>query len=405
MTIFRRHRSLLAGGLWAVAVVGSLALVWQRALHNLEHIDFRNSNFVFFWLAGRMVLAGQNPYDAVAWLANHDLFDIAWRPNQIFPYPLPLAVFLAPLGILRLPLAYFLWQIVSAILILACIAILLVKSRQTRVSVLFVPLAIFALYYGPVLLTLQIGAMGAFTLVALVGGILALEHRKSFLAGSCLALTMLKPPQGVPILLLAAAWLVARRDWQALLGILSGGLLLLIAGVSIDPAWPVKFLGAGRAVLDRTLGMQSNMLGFAYLACSDSRLCMWAGGLAASALILGAGCWLLWRQADQIGAREAFTLIIPLSFVSALYLWSYDQVLYVIPVVWIVVQLLARTRSYAAPLIFLVALTIISLWALLVQATTRLDLLSGGTTVIVLGAYTWIRLHGPQAEEKAARVA
>jgi hypothetical protein len=355
MTIFRRHRSLLAGGLWAVAVVGSLALVWQRALHNLEHIDFRNSNFVFFWLAGRMVLAGQNPYDAVAWLANHDLFDIAWRPNQIFPYPLPLAVFLAPLGILRLPLAYFLWQIVSAIFILA--------------------------------------------------GILALEHRESFLAGSCLALTMLKPPQGVPILLLAAAWLVARRDRPALLGILSGGLLLLIAGVSIDPAWPVKFLGAGRAVLDRTLGMQSNMLGFAYLACSDSRLCMWAGGLAASALILGAGCWLLWRQADQIGAWEALTLIIPLSFVSALYLWSYDQVLYVIPVVWIVVQLLARTRSYAPPLIFLVALTIMSLWALLVQATTRLDLLSGGTTVIVLGAYTWIRLHGPQAEEKAARVA
>ncbi|MFH1184005.1 MAG: hypothetical protein V1755_03060 [Chloroflexota bacterium] len=89
----------------AISIVTLLVLAtafYQRAANNLSRIDYGNSNFVFFWIAGRMVLSGENPHDSAQWLEQHDANNVTWRPNQIFPYPLPLAFRLAPLGLVSL---------------------------------------------------------------------------------------------------------------------------------------------------------------------------------------------------------------------------------------------------------------------------------------------------------------
>lgn len=70
---------------------------------------------------------------------------------------------------------------------------------------------------------------------------------------------------------------------------------------------------------------------------------------------------------------------------STIYLWAYDQIPYIIPIVWIIGTLVERTKSYIHAFIFLIVLELFSFYALAQQALTDKDLWSLGTTVVVLG--------------------
>jgi hypothetical protein len=373
----------IAGILFTVIILGTV--FYLRAMQNLSTQDYKNSNFFFFWLSGRMVLTGENPYDQTQYLAGHDAYGVTWRPNKIFPYPLPLALFMAPLGLFSLENAYILWQIVSQIFIAITVFALLNHWKEPAQRRLLVPMMIFLLFFGPVFLTLQVGSIGTLTLIFMLIALLLLEKEKSMLAGIVLSLTILKPPQGTTILFLFGIWFIARRNWKAIQGIIAGGLALLIVGLIQDPLWIKKFLTAGQAVMDRTQGIHSNVWAFAYLACKGASPCSTLLGGGGALILLGLGSIFLWRKQAQISAWEAMNVIIPLGFVSTVYLWAYDQILYVIPITWIVGTMVQRTKSYIHAFLFLVVLVLYSFFALAMHANTVKDLWSLGNTVIVFG--------------------
>ncbi len=387
----QQTRRVVIASLAVFTVLLLSALFVQRAFYNLTHEDFRNTNFLFFWLAGRMVLVGQNPYDSAQWLAGHDAVGNTWRPNRIFPYPLPLAYLMAPLGLLSLPTAYFYWQVTSEILIALSVWFLLRRWFGGRQALLFLPLMIFLMYFGPVYLSLQIGSMAPLTLIILVAAVALLDQQLSLPAGALLALTILKPPQGLSLLALATVWFLARRDWRAIAGIAIGGAGIAIVGLLRDPQWIGKFAAAGQIVLDRTLGFQSNVFSFAYLACGRDVGCMWVLGPLAMVVILGVAGLHLWRHRLDMSPSDAFNLIIPVSFLATIYLWSYDQLPYIIPIVWIAGTLVERTRSYLPTCGFMVILVVVSIIGLIVQAYTRQDLLSVFSTVVIVGLCLWLR--------------
>jgi hypothetical protein len=150
--------------------------------------DVPNSNFSFFWLAGRMILNGENPYDETQYLAGHDANGMDWRPNDIFPYPLPLTLFCIPLGFFSMQTAYILWQVVSLSLVALTIYLLLNHWQRNTHQHLLVPIFFFLLFFGPLYLTTHAGTFSAFSLVILLAAILLLEKDKSLLAGIVLAL-------------------------------------------------------------------------------------------------------------------------------------------------------------------------------------------------------------------------
>jgi hypothetical protein len=396
------HKSASRLALGAVTVVVLAALFYQRASHNQAHVDFRNSNFFVFWLAGKMISSGQDPYNAVQWAAGHDMYGVTWRPNETFLYPLPLGFVVAPLALLPLQTAYFAWQLLSQVLIALVVWILLRDRPEARFQRLFLPLVVFLMFFGPVYLTLQVGALGAFTLLAVGTAILAWDTRASFAAGALLALTLLKPSQGVPIALLAAVWMVARRDWKGLLGLTGGTIALLVLGMLADPLWTVQFARSSRALLHETLGQQSNLISYAYLACGHGLTCTWILGGLASALVLSACGVLLWRWQCLLSPWESFNIIIPVAFVSTFYLWSYDQILYVIPIVWIAMVLLERTNSFVPPFVFVLVLVLISFIVLFRQASSQSDLWSLVTTGLIVGACAWLGFRSKHAPSGAS---
>ena len=290
-----------------------------------------------------------------------------------------------PLGIFTLDEAYLGWQILSQVLIALVVFALLSKWQKTEHSRLFIPIMLFLLFFGPIYLTLQIGSIGPLTLVILFAAMILLQKNHSFVAGVLLALTMLKPPQGLSILFLIGIWLLARRDWKTILGILLGGIILWVFGMSIDPNWVSEFLHSGEAAFDRRLGFQSNIWSFSYLLCNKDQDCSFALGGILSVLLLGSTAFFLWRNHAKLTVWQVFNIIIPVAFVTTVYLWGYDQLPYIIPIVWIIGSLVERTKSYIHAFIFLIVLDLSSFYALVQQATTEKDLWSLGTTIIVLG--------------------
>jgi len=378
------------------------AMIFLRARISDTGFDFQSSNFTFFWLAGRMVMEGENPYDETQYLAGHETYGIKWQPNKIFPYPLPLAIFCIPFGLLSLPAAYITWQIITLIIVAVTIFILLNHWEETAPGRLLVPVFAAMFFFGPLYLTLHTGSIGVIAVLAIMGAILLLEKDKSLLAGIALSLTILKPPQGLTILLLAGIWFLARRDWKAIYGVAIGGIALLIIGMIQDPLWVIKFRGASEAVMDRTLGVHSNMWAFAYLACKGASPCSTLLGGVLGLILLGLGGFFLWQNQSKVTAWEAFNVILPIAFVSTVYLWAYDQITYIIPIVWIIGTLVERTKSYIYAFIFLIVLDLYSFFALIEQAGTSKDLWSLGTTIIVLGMVIWLNIRSDSAVEQGA---
>ncbi len=374
-----------------IAVGVFLAVVFSlNTLQNLAHEDYRNSNFAKFWIAGHMVLTGLNPYDPAQWHAEHIRLGATSVPDRIFLYPLPQAFFLAPLALLPPQVAFVVWSLLSQVLIaLACLILLNMLSRS-RQGWLFFPLVISLLFFGPIYLTLQVGSIGAIAMVVVLGSILLLNRHKTLLAALLLSLLILKPPQGLPILFLGGFWLLLKRDWKAIAGLVAGGLALLVAGLLLDPLWVQEFLSNSQAVSSRSMGLQSNVWSMAYLACRGAGSCTLAlGGLLFLGL-LAFGGWLIWRYDARLAPWELFNLIIPLAFISAFYVFGYDQILYIFPIVWIAGNLLERTRSYVPVFLFLIVLDVVSFVALLIQARTHSDLWSVITTLLVFGLNLWL---------------
>lgn len=372
----------IAGIIITLSLIGGMIFLRTQMS---KTFDYQNSNFAFFWLSGRMILEGESPYNETQYLAGHDTYGIKWRPNNIFPYPLPLALIFIPFGLISLANAYILWQIVSLVSIALIIFILLSHWKESAQRRLLIPIFAFMFFFGPLYLTLFTGSIGAIAALVILGAILLFEKDKSLLAGIVLSLTILKPPQGLPILLLAGIWFLARRDWKAILGVAIGGVSLLFIGMIQDPLWAIKFLGASQAVMDRTQGVHSNVWAFSYLACGGTSPCSTLLGGTLGLVLLGLGGFFLWLNQAKVTAWEAFNIIIPIAFVSTIYLWAYDQLTYIIPIIWIVGTLVERKKSYIHAFLFLIVLDVFSFYALVQQAATDKDLWSLGTTVIVLG--------------------
>ena len=144
-----------------VTIVLLGGMIFLRARVSATSFDFQNSNFTFFWLAGRMLIEGENPYNEAQYLAGHVTHGIKWQPNKIFPYPLPLAIFFIPLGLLSLPTAYITWQIITLLIVAWTIFILLNHWQEAAPRRLLVPIFAAMFFFGPVYLTLHTGSVGA----------------------------------------------------------------------------------------------------------------------------------------------------------------------------------------------------------------------------------------------------
>lgn len=388
-----------------------LPVYWNVALLNQRSVDYVNNGFFTFWLGGRTVWTGAHPYSSADWVGGHHANGATWIPNKIFPYPLPLTLILAPLGLLPINQAYILWDFIAQTLIGVCILWLASRWEGLNRRLYALVVLVAMLLNGNLHLGLMTGTIAALLLAFLTLSLYFFETKRPFWGGAALALLALKPPL-LTVALLIGLWLLLRRDWRALLGGAAGGLALLVIGLLQDAQWVSKFLGAGENLLAMRVGNQPTILSYTRLACGGQMACA-LGLYALAALILAAlYTWLLWKHHSRLTPLLAFSLAIPPGVLLPPYLWSYDYTLLVIPICMVAFELVRRRSSYLHATLFLLLLDLLAIIGLTLfwmnpespALTIQRDMWSIWTAIYVLAVTWWLILRPPETEKRNQHV-
>lgn len=221
-------------------------------LHTMLQGSAWRADFTSYYTAWRIVLAGQGSqlYDLdvqmryqVALLGRQGFVDGVLP----FPYPPHVAVILAPLGLLPLEPAFFLW---SAVLLGFTIwALLLLRQiacdwQPYERWLLFSAVGAFA----PLLHAFLLGTFSLWALVCTLQFYLLLKKERDTPAGAWLALSTFKPQ----IVLLPGVMMFVARRWSALAGACAiGSLLFLFSSLLLGWHIWLAFLDILRASASR----------------------------------------------------------------------------------------------------------------------------------------------------------
>ena len=346
---------------WMVLVIlAALPVYYFIAVSNERSVNYLNNDFFTFWLSGRMNWTGGHPYSSLDWVGAHHANGATWIPNQIFPYPLPLVLLMAPLGLLEMPQAYIALNIVSQVLLALATLWLATHWRGPKRQVFAILLIIAITLNSNIHLMLLTGTISTLFLVFLLLALFFMEQNQPIIAGIMLSFLALKPSL-LTIVGLIGLWLLICRNWRAIAGIIIGGIGLLVVGLLQDPLWVEKFRGVGANLFNMRLGNQPTLISYTRLACGGGVTCALVLYVVLFVVLTGLFAWLVWQKRNTLTPLTVFSAAIALGVLLPPYIWSYDYALLVIPLAYICFELVRRRSSFLPATLFLFVLDALSL--------------------------------------------
>jgi hypothetical protein len=324
-------------------------------------VDHLNGDFFTFWLAGRMNWTNQNPYLSNLWISGHHQYGASWIANDIFPYPLPLAILLAPFGLFTLNQAYVIWVILSEIFIVVSVCLFLSAFIENPQKIHFIfPFIAAAFIFRPTIVTISNGQLGAFLLIFLSLTIIFWINQKYWQGAIILTFLIIKPTIGVPIIFLVLVWLFFKKNYKTIKIIIGSGFVWIIIGLLRDSQWITKFLSNGSKKFFDNMGLYPNIWGISSRFCRQESLCTFGIGSLLVIILLLITFYVL-QSKKTISAFHAISIIIPVSLLITPYIWAYDQILLIVPLMFASIMLYHYGFPYILVALFPISFSILSL--------------------------------------------
>ncbi|HKW24376.1 MAG TPA: glycosyltransferase family 87 protein [Terriglobales bacterium] len=305
----------------------SVSLVARASLHN---------DFVEYWAAARVLLAGGNPYSPEAILAAESPTGFAgkrpllmWNP----PWTLP---FLLPFGALSYSKASAAWLLLSLGIVFACADFLWREyggnPRRRWLGWLL------AASFFPLLTALGLGQIGPLILLGLT---LFLRYHAShpLVAGAATVLIAVKPQLLYLFWLIVFLDCVRRRSWRLLAGAGAALLLASLLPLLLNPhLWRDYFDLAGSGEV-----LRNPSPNFGTLLRMQWGNHAW---LQYAPMLFGVACLApFWRiRRESWSWSEELPLILLVSLVTTAYGWLFDQIV-LLPAIMQLAAPLARRAS------------------------------------------------------------
>jgi hypothetical protein len=355
------------------------------ALEIVKFIDYHNSDFFTFWLAGHMMWTAQNPYLTTDWINGHNQFGVTWIPNGSFVYPLPLALFYAPLGYFSLYTAFVTWIFLLEVMItVSVLAIISLQPNPARKYYIF-PILAGAALFRPTFIILFGGQISGLLLFILTGVILLWGKEKWLWGGMLLALVVLKPNIGGPILLIISFWLLIQKRVAALAGMAISGLALMLIGLMLNLNWVVEYLAIGSSKMSQNFGISPTLWGVAaYITGFNIYPAIFLGGVAIAIVLTGVFT-LIWRKQKAITPAWMVSMAITTTLLVTPYTWPYDQILLVIPIITIIMEMMTRKVPFWLTSILFLLLDMLAIALFLISARIQMETLSVLVPLIIFG--------------------
>jgi Glycosyltransferase family 87 len=352
--------------------------------------DYHNNDFFTFWLAGRLVLQGGNPYSPYQWVAGHHEFGVTWIPNQAYVYPLPLSLLFVPLGSLSLKQAYIAWVAITELMILAALALLLFTRPRSQSVKFFVPLLVGIIFFRPTILTLFNGQISGLLLLLLAGTAFLWEKGKWELGSLLMPFLMLKPNIGAPVLVFIGLWLLFQKRYKSILVIAAGLLVLLVIGLLQNHRWVMDYWAIGNAKVTETFGGSPTVWGLgALISHNQSTGTLLVGSLAALLILFGFFYSAI-RSRAILGPLDMLALVVTVTLLVTPYTWTYDQLLLVLPLTAVTFAMDRMGARFPLTATFFLGLDALILVLLFFDTVLGLEILNVIIPVIVLGLLLWM---------------
>jgi hypothetical protein len=304
-------------------------------------------DFTAFWIAANLTLNGQDPYLQADWIPIYSQFEtLGLADNQTFLYPKPILLLFLPFGAMSLETASIIWLVLTQIAVLAAVFLLTSSWQIEQKPKYLLPLFAGLLIFRPYLLTLNLGQLSGFLLLVLTCTLLLWKKQEWLNSGMLLSLLVLKPSLGFPIIALVSLWFVGKKVWRYFFGLGIGGFALLLLGWLFDPDWVTKFLQIGAGKVSATFGFHPTLWGLSGYLCSYEQSCALLSGSLLTGIFMGIFVWMLWKKWDQLNPALILALAIPLALLLTPYLWAYDHLILIIPLVVTMSLLIQQKRSY-----------------------------------------------------------
>jgi hypothetical protein len=280
-------------------------------------------DFLSFWGAAQLAIAGSPAaaYDLDALHRVQQAVATFGSGKMPFPYPPAFLLLVMPFGMLPFPIGMAAWASATFLLYVVAIRRLFPQSGWLAAA------------FPPVFVTAAIG-QNAFVMCAILAAGLLLLPKRPFAAGLLLGCLILKPQLG---LMLPIA-LVAGRQWRATAGaaLSSVGVLALglaVFGIAATSAWIGQMPLYVSIARDGLVGWHK--LASVYAAARQAGLDMdvaFALHFAVAAAAAGA-VWKVWRSPADPICKAA--MLAAATMLASPYVFSYDALILVIPLLWL----------------------------------------------------------------------
>lgn len=289
-----------------------------------------DKDFMSLWTGGKAITLRLNPYDVNVWQPLRAAHGSRWRTNDpTAPFPLWTFMFFVPFSFLTTQAAGAVWMTLCELSLLLGISLILrMSDKDAAGRATFFLLALGAFLFRPVFPALANGQLAPVLFLLLAGAYALYERGYPFAAGFLLALESTKPNLTAILLLTVGLTLLARRDWRALAGLLTGGLVLLGVSWIILPGWPFEWLAVTRKT--RVAFINPTILGLAHELGGEQlwpASAIWAGGVLYLGLL-----FFLWKQRARDWGISLGLAVVASTFLAP-YLWAYEQVVLLFPTV------------------------------------------------------------------------
>ena len=280
------------------------------------------NDFVEYWAAARLNLAGQNPYDPALMLELERSVGFAGDPALMMLNPPPVLTLVMPFGALPYRPAAFLWFVLHATALLWSCTILWDLAGGPR-RLLWVAY-LCGLVFVPTLFALFLGQISILLLLGLVLFLRSVRDGQMVAAGAATTLLLVKPHVVYLIGAALVAWWLRSRDRRVLLGaVVLGGIGSLVP-LAFNPAVYAQYFELSR-VAPLAQFTTSTLGALLRLAARDpSRF-----GLQFLPIVLGLASLATRlrrsRFAEWDWERE-MPLLVVVSLATAAYGWVFDQV-------------------------------------------------------------------------------
>jgi hypothetical protein len=228
----------------------------------------------------------------------------------------------------------------SQIAVLVSIMILLgsFRARSGYLELLAIA-GIF--FFRPMFSIVNSGQIMGFLLLPLAIAIRLFRNGKWFAGGLLLSILSLKPSIGFPLLLLTGLWLLFRKQWKAIWGMICGGLMLVLMGALVNTRWVLDYVKVSDNSFHRFFGLQPTLWGVvAKIVKTESRTLII--GFIGMVLIVAIEAYLFWRNRSKLEPFAVLANIVAATLLIAPYSWNYDQVLLAIPIIFLLISISIR---------------------------------------------------------------